>query len=266
MNLGVAAKSGWGKSYIAQAIIERNITKYQYALLLDYKDEYRGLCSKRHGPAPAKHWTAGPVELEQFRPEHYAELLRRNGAVVLARHPRMDVADWREVCADAITGARTLRDALVAVDEAHFVAPQRGGYPDPIKGLATTGRGEGVSAAWVSQRLAELDETVIAQWDGRFFGGFGSDADLGKIEKVVEYPSETHKAGGIDVPGMPAALQADDAGAVSVRRWRDGDTVTGSEWVYSDDDGEQYRLNSAEAFAPECEHVGASGKSIDVGV
>lgn len=42
--------------------------------------------------------------------------------------------------------------------------------------------------------------------------------------------------------------------------------MTDSEWIYGDDDGTQERIRSAEHWEPECEHVGASGKQIDVGL
>jgi len=73
MNLSVLAASGYGKSYITQAIAERNTERYDHVVLLDYKDEYRGLCSKDHGPAPFKNWMAGPVEL-QVGPGKWAEM------------------------------------------------------------------------------------------------------------------------------------------------------------------------------------------------
>jgi len=43
MNIGVLAKSGWGKSFTSQSIQEDNIPDYDHVIILDYKDEYGGL-------------------------------------------------------------------------------------------------------------------------------------------------------------------------------------------------------------------------------
>jgi len=273
MNLSVLAASGYGKSYITQAIAERNTERYDHVVLLDYKDEYRGLCSKDHGPAPFKNWMAGPVEL-QVGPGKWAEMIEQNGHVVIARHPsQIDNDEWREIAAAIVTAARHHVDGstLIVLDEAHFLAPQAGAYPDPIKGLATTGRGEGNSAAWVTQRTAEIDKTVLGQSTARFVGGFTGDNDIRPFRDVLDYPAEAHISGGHEVPGLPEELHADDEGAVSVRKWAerqpDGSKqVFDSEWIYSDDDGDHKRLRSADAFSPSCDHVGASGMQIDLGL
>ncbi|MFU1780712.1 hypothetical protein ACM16X_04960 [Haloarcula japonica] len=43
MNLLLAAQSGWGKSFKAQHVMEENIPEYDHVVVLDFKDEYRGL-------------------------------------------------------------------------------------------------------------------------------------------------------------------------------------------------------------------------------
>jgi len=127
--------------------------------------------------------------------------------------------------------------ALVVVDEAHFAAPQGTGYPDEIKGLATTGRGEGVSSAWVTQRLQELDETIISQADTRLLGGFNSGRDMTKIRPVTPYNAdvhditESHPGGKWDEP-----LQKHEA----------EDGIAGSEWIYSTDGGSVRRIDTSD--------------------
>jgi hypothetical protein len=279
MNLLLAAKSGWGKSFLTQHTIEQNIEHYDKVLVLDFKDEYRGLVSKRHGPGHFRYWKAGPKERDHFTPEHYHELLRKNPRLVLARENGMNTDTWcNDVCAVAVSAARSAEGAvLVVIDEAHFVAPQSGKIPDSIKGLATTGRGEGVSATWVSQRLTEVEETVLAQCEARFLGGFGSDADLSKVSGVLEYPDELHKAGG---SGIDAALadglgfdvdgsRVEDGRFISVRRFvddptRDDPDTIGSEWVYSDDDGKAKLVDSRE-LELDSDHLGKQGNTIRVG-
>ncbi|WP_225334906.1 ATP-binding protein [Halomicrobium urmianum] len=260
MNLLLAAASGWGKSWMCQATTEENLDEYDAVCLLDYKDEYRGLVKG----GMAKHWIAGPVERDQWTGDHYRQLLEQNGNVVLARHSHMSEEDWRQVCAQAVqAGRRSSLNILWVIDEAHFVAPQRGGLLDPIKGLATTGRGEGQSAAWITQRLSEINETILAQCTARQLGGFESDQDLSKLAGVVEYPEEVHRSGGHKVVNLPDDL-ADDDGPISVRKWKDDSgAVTGSEWIYSDDSGARERINSADVEMTS-EHVGAPGKEIHI--
>jgi len=273
VNLSLLAASGWGKSWLTQTITERNFDRYDYVVVLDYKDEYRGLCSKKHGPAPAKHHLAGNIELS-VTPEQWGNAIEENGHLVVARHSKhLGNTEWREVCANIITGGRHHVEGttLIVVDEGHFVAPQSGGYPEPIEGLATTGRGEGNSAMWVTQRPASIDKQVLGNATARFIGGFEDHNDLSSAEETLNYPAKAHSSGGQDVPGLPKALHTPDAGAVSVRKWAeeldDGtELVTDSEWIYSDDSGAMKRIRSAENYDPECDHVGASGMRIDVGV
>jgi hypothetical protein len=179
---------------------------------------------------------------------------------VLARLETLPTATWRETCGRIVQAGRTLSDPLFAVDEAHFVVPQRRGFPTPLKELATTGRGQGASAYWVSQRLTEVEETILAQCNSSLLGGFDSDNDLKKLP--VEYPREVHRAGGNAVPNLPAELHADD-GAVSVRRWEEDGKTVGSEWVYSDDSGERRRLDTG-AWDFETEHYGQEGNRLEV--
>lgn len=276
MNLLVAAKSGWGKSWMCQRLTERNIRgKYEHVLLCDFKDEYRGLVSRDYGPGLAKYWKAGPREVETFTPEHYRALLEQNGHVVLARKDGMTAETWREdVCERAIRAARSLEaPTLVVIDEAHFVAPQSGNVPDAIEGLATTGRGEGCSGMWVTQRLAMAEETVLSQCEARFLGGFGSDADLSKISGLLEYPEEMHHAGGDGIPaeraealGFDVGDRRDESGMYpAVRKFKEGEQTVGSEWIYSSEDGEAHLADSS-TMAMDSEHVGAQGHAIDVGV
>ena len=137
LNLLLAAQSGWGKSFKAQHVTGKNLPEYDHVLVLDYCDEYRGLVKE----GLASWWIAGPRE-RAWSASTWHDFVAANQKVVLARHDRMTTDDWQAVCAAAIQGARRLGDVLIVVDEAHFVAPQVGGVPDPITGLATTGRGE----------------------------------------------------------------------------------------------------------------------------
>jgi hypothetical protein len=251
----VGAKSGWGKSWLCQWWTEDNVPEYDHLLVLDYKDEYRGLVK-----ANLAHWGIGGPDEVGVGADAWKAVLEQKGALVLARH-RLRTEEWRDVCAAAIRAARRLDGtALVVIDEAHFVAPQSGSYPDTIEGLATTGRGEGVSSMWVTQRLARLDETVVAQMMVRLLGGFSSTADLNKVGGVVDYPEEVHNPQVSTVRGLPSDLEASD-GPVPVRKFTENGQTQGSEWIYSTDGGDTRRVDSR-ALTMQSTHHGPEGEGL----
>ena len=246
----IAAKSGWGKSWLAQWWTEDNEPNYDHLVVLDYKDEYRGLVK-----AGLAEWgIAGPDELG-IGAHAWRAVLEDSGGLVLARH-RLRTEQWRDVCADVVRAARSLDGSvLVVIDEAHFVAPQSQGFPDVIEGLATTGRGERVSSMWITQRLARLDETILAQMMVRFLGGFSSDADLKKVGKIVDYAVDIHNPQVTTVRRLPEDLHVDE-GAVPVRLFD-----LGSEWIYSTDSGDVKRVDSS-ALGMDSTHYGPEGEDL----
>jgi len=261
LNLLLAAQSGWGKSFKTQHVIEQNLAEYDHVLVLDYCDEYRGLVKE----GLASWWIAGARE-RGWSASTWHDFVAANRKVVLARHDRMTTDEWQAVCAAAIKGVRRLGDVLIVVDEAHFVAPQDGAVPDSIEGLATTGRGEGASSIWVTQRPAKAEETVVAQCQARLLGGFESDADLSKIGGITEYNEDLHNPGE-RTPAVAEDLHPEDRTTpVSLQKHKndDGDTI-GSEWVYSDNSGERER-QSTEGLADQMAstHYGRQGKGIKV--
>lgn len=255
----LAAMSGWGKSYHAQGIMEASAPAFDQFVVLDYKDEYRGLVLG----GLAKHFIVGPRETA-WTTADWRAFLERNPKVVLARH-QLPPETWREVCARIVQAVRqtapTLDNGgLIAIDEAHFVAPQRGTVPDAIEGLATTGRGEGASSLWITQRLAKLEETVVSQADELLAGGFRSGNDRGKIDP--EYPEAIHNPEATAVPALPSELQVDGEN-LPLRKFTeigdDGEEHTvGSEWVYSDDGGNRERRNT-QGMSMETTHYGKEG-------
>lgn len=257
MNLLLAAISGWGKSHHTQAILEESLKggEYDHAAILDFCDEYRGLVKAGF----AKHLIVGPREAE-WSPATWREVFQQEPYLVLARLDELAVETWRETCARIIQGVRRLDSPLVAIDEAHFVAPQRAKLLDPIKELATTGRGAGASALWISQRLSELDETPIAQCQSRMLGAFRSDSDLNKLKGSLEYPVDAHKPGGVPVTGnFPDQLLTNE-GQISVRKWED---PPGSEWFYSTDSGKLERV-STRGLEMDSTHYGQAGNDLEL--
>jgi len=250
----LAAKSGWGKSWLTQWWVEDNVPEYDHLVVLDYKDEYRGLVK-----AGLASWgIAGPGEAA-VSAEGWMDVMEENPQLVLARH-RLSASDWRELCAEVILAARNLDGSvLIVVDEAHFVAPQSKGVPEAIQGLATTGRGEGVSSMWVTQRLAMLEEDIIGNVMVCFLGGFTSSADLDKVGKVVDYPKEIHNPQVTRVPHLPDELDTDDG--APVRKFTEDGATVGSEWVYSTDAGDVKRVDSRD-LAMDSTHYGPEGNSL----
>jgi hypothetical protein len=252
--------SGWGKSYHLQATVEANAENYDILPVLDYKDEYRGLVKA----GLLKWWIVGPREASWSRSD-WRRFLTANPKVVLARH-RLDDEDWKETCGRIIGAARELAGgstpALVVVEEAHWVAPQGGSVPDATTGLATTGRGEGASSIWSTQRPATLEKTVLTQADETFVGGFMQQQDRDAIE--AEYPTDVHNPQLTTVPGLPDDLHADD-GPVPLRRFTEGsgddERTVGSEWITANDKGEMKRV-STRGLSMQSTHYGPEGHAI----
>lgn len=262
LHLLLAAKSGWGKSWRLQLLLEQNIPRTDFSLTFDYKDEYRGLVKA----GMAKHLILDRSTASRFGQSEWQALLRDNRHIVVARHAQT-AEQWREAIVPAVRAARGIQGTtFLAFDEAHFVAPQVGAVPDAIEGVATTGRGEGVASAWATQRPAKLEETVLAQVDASLLGGFTSDADLNKIESYIDYPNTGHDPRE-SVAHLPEELHAADAGDVPVRKFTDGDgadaPTIGSEWIYSDDDGNAERQNS-KGMTMETTHYSPQGHTIQV--
>lgn len=262
MNLLFAAQSGWGKSFHSQAWLEENIPDYDSTVILDYKDEYRGLVKS----GLCKFHIAGPKELN-WSASHWEELIDRNQNVVIARH-RLNDDEWMEIAAAVIAVARRIDgSSLVAIDEAHWVAPQGEGYPKPVKGLATTGRGEGVSGVWITQRLAEIDKTIVTQCQARMLGGFGS-SDIDHFKSAIEYPSDLHNPqkspsrGHVPDELLPSDRKTPTSLQKHTVEGDDGDPKTvGSEWIFSDDRGNRERVNT-HGMTMVSTHYGSQGKDL----
>ena len=267
MHLVVAAKSGWGKSAKSQEVIEKNLPNYEHGVVLDYKDEYRGLVKAGF----ADHWIVGPTEADWSVPQ-WETFIESNPKIVLARLTSMSADTWRTVCGRVVAAARRLRDAVIAIDEAHFVAPQKGSVPDAIGGLATTGRGEQASSILITQRLAKLEEDVLSQAGSRLLGGFESDADLGKVGDVVEYPSDVHNPGIRSVAHLPDDLapgaqkhSSRESPPDSLQKHEENGSLVASEWIYSDDSGDRHRRSTRGLMdRMESTHYGLEGKGLKI--
>lgn len=258
-HLLLGALSGWGKSLNLQAWLEKNLAEFDYGVVMDYKDEYRGIV--KGGLAT---WIGVDEQLAQLDVAGWKQLLESNPRVVLAR--AVNVETWREV-ADRIAQALLELEGsgLFAFDEARFVASQRQGTPEYVLEVATTGRSSGLSSIAAAQRLQQVDKGYLSQCNEKILGGFTEETDRKKLD--VSYNEDVHdpQHNGT-VGGIPEELYADDDGAVPLRRWTDEDGQTvGSEWIYSNDRGALERLNTRglpERMATT--HYGPEGEHLDM--
>jgi len=253
----IAAKSGWGKNWIAQWWVEDNYERFPKMVILDRLDEFRGLAKAR-----IAEWGVVGEKEATLPTSAWKEFIEQNERVILARH-QLDGEDWKDVVAAVIKATMEIDDdTLVVLDEAHKVAPQKEGYPDPVETLATEGRGQ-VASVWMTQRLAKLDETAIGEMMIYLLGGFQSDADLRKIAGNVGYPSDVHKVSGGQIRGLPEELLTPDGENIPLRKFTKAGKTVGSEWVYSDDKGQLKRINSKDLMM-DSKHYGREGLSLSV--
>lgn len=267
--VGLAATSGWGKSYNAQLWLERNLPDMDYAAILDYKDEYRGLVDGVP-PSNAKtdlcRWLiAGPDEVEKSV-EWWQAVIEQAGRVVIARY-RIDGDEWRQVCGRVASAMRRIFEdhpnarSLLAIDEAHVAARQRGKYPESIKKAAKVGRGEGLSTLWISQELQDLCNRIIGMWTDTILGGFRTDAALSALS--IEYPVDIHNTNlkPSQCPRLPDELRV-DGDDLPLRKFTDGaGNVVGSEWVHALEGGEIERVNTGDVPMAS-KHYGSQGHSL----
>ncbi|AXG09485.1 ATP-binding protein [Haloplanus rubicundus] len=254
MRMLIAAKSGWGKSYVGQSYLEDNIKEFDHAIILDFKNEFRGLVKS----GLASYVGVGQAEMG-ISVEGWRTIIEQNGTVVVDGEV-LGPDTWREVATIIAKAARRVDGrVLVGVDEAHLVAPQDVKLPEAIKLLATTGRGK-VSSIWITQRLQEIDEAVISQNNANLLGGFGSNRDRGKLD--VEYPVEVHNPEADRVPNLPAELHHAEDGPVPLQKTEVNGVVRSSEWIYSTDEGEMERLDSA-SINMMAEHYGGSDQKLE---
>lgn len=259
MNLSIVAQSGWGKSHTAQEKAEMNLPRADFGVVLDRDDEYRGLVLGGF----ARWAVAGPDELS-MTVEDWVRVIRRNKKIVLASY-HLDGEQWRSVVAKVGMATRRLYEQIqqkvklfLLIDEAHEVAPQDKGFPDPIAKIATMGRGEGVSTIWVTQRPAQVDKEVLGQCTAQYAGGFAEKNDLDAIS-ISTYPVEVHDWRVERVPGLPGEICTSEGEPLSLRKFVDEQgEVVGSEWIYSDDTGELWR-ETRDGSRMTTTHYGNSG-------
>lgn len=267
-SLFVGAKSGWGKSFQGQAYLDTNMRgdRFDAVVVLDYKDEFRGLVKE----GLARHYGAGPHELAGWGPSEWETLIQTNGHLVIARVSTLDDDGWQGICADIARAVRRIDLAtLTAVDEAHVPVPEGEKVPKALTNLAKVGRGEQASSIWMDQRLADVSKKVVGETSAQLFGGFGEKNALNDIARAVDgYPVEIHKPTADRIPGLPeelwaTAVDGDEPAPIPVRKFEDAASNTiGSEWIYSDDQGNMERRDTR-GLSMQSTHYSPQGVAIE---
>lgn len=249
--VGLAATTGYGKSREMQNWLEKNLPEMDFAVVMDYKDEYRGLV---RGVPPSNSETdlcgwviAGPREVDRSA-TWWARVIEDGGRLIIPRF-RIDGDEWRQVCGRVSDALRILYEEhpgsklLAAFDEAHVVAPQQGKYPAAVRKVAKVGRGEGLASLWATQELQDIDDRVSGMWDVQILGGFNTDTALGKLN--VDYPADVHnlRLSPASCPPLPDELLVDGESIPLRRFYSDEDSLIGAEWIRSDG-AEIKRLNT----------------------
>lgn len=254
MNLALGAMTGFGKTWVSQAYTERNLDEFEGIVLIDYKDEYQGLVEA----FDIKRLTV-PAGAENVSVGGWQTTLQETPRVQLVR-AGATTEQFQAAMARVVTALSELDGTwFVVVDEAHKLAPQSQA-PDPFETLATTWHGDGMGVVWITQRFAELEETVLGECEAALLGGFRSGNDLAKIE-AVEYPVEVHQIQAERVrKTLPDALLVDGE-PLTLRRFTDDDGHTvGSEWIYSD--STDLRRIDTRDWSVQSTHYGSDRKRI----
>ncbi|MEA5388344.1 hypothetical protein VB779_15730 [Haloarculaceae archaeon H-GB11] len=88
--------------------------------------------------------------------------------------------------------------------------------------------------------------------------------DLGRVSEGIEYPEALHNpAADLSPSGIPdQLLPAGREQPVTLQKHKDEqDRTIGSEWIYSDDDGEKYRVNT-QTVSMDSTHYGSRGNKL----
>ncbi|AFD02288.1 terminase large subunit [Haloarcula hispanica icosahedral virus 2] len=191
----VLGRSGTGKSYYTGYLLEQTVPEFDYAVHFDIEDEEIGLSDADHDPlyktlrvdqetAANISWVKAIANHEKLRvvPEGLTTEEQRE---VYAQIAEASLALVKEHVPDAT--------AFISCDEAHNIVRQSA-FDDRVERMITGGRKHGLECLHISQRPQLLHTTVISQADRRVYFGISDDNDLGKIDKVSNFPASDLKS------------------------------------------------------------------------
>jgi hypothetical protein len=187
------ANSGGGKSWLIRRLAEGLFGKVQ-VLIIDLEGEFATLRERfgyvlvgKGGETPADPRSAALVA---------RRLLELNASAVcdlyeMKAHERHR---WVRLFLEALIDApkNLWHPAVVIVDEAHVVCPEKGAgeseASDAVIGLATRGRKRGFACVLASQRLGKLRKDVAAELLNVMIGQTFIDIDLKRAAEALGIP------------------------------------------------------------------------------
>lgn len=212
----IFGKSGSGKSWFTGQRIAEILEpddeddEFEYAIHVDLEDEEQGLSKK--GDALLKTFEVdketlrdqvflggrGPLSWADDAPDFIPEKELDSGPVVampkwvIYKNKSVRVVpdglnnDEEVVLSEMMADAAMLAgDCHYSMDEAHRIASLHNNQ-QYLRDLITGGRKRGVEWAFITQRPALIDKTVIAQADTGVFFKLSSDRDVKKAESLAE--------------------------------------------------------------------------------
>lgn len=179
----VAGKRGMGKSWTAGVLIEIAHDKGIPFIFIDPQKANLDLASLSGVEI---------VNTAEADPKRMAvNIAKDNRSVIII--PSGSLEEMQEWVATFITRYMIIEQKairLIAIDEAHLFAPNTGTKPpkslSPIKILATTKRSDGIGFMIITQRLSEMNQTVISQQDSIIFHRFAGMRDMIIAQKSLE--------------------------------------------------------------------------------
>jgi len=182
LRVAIIGESGSGKSHLLGLICEQLISKGAQVVLVDPHSEHVGLAEAFRDSVAVVGGDAGDVPLAAEAAPVYAEMLGSGMSLVL---DVMDaVLEGEAALASLIQPvlsslyrslSRSPRPVLLALEEAHLLAPQQvtrdtSRLVRTVGNIVTGGRKFGIHTAIATQRPALLNKTVLSQLWLRFFG------------------------------------------------------------------------------------------------
>lgn len=182
--------SGSGKSWLVRRIAEQACGQLP-VIIIDPEGEFSTLRAKYNfvligqgGETPADVRSAALVA-------HKLLELRTSAVCDLFEMPSDDRHEWVQKFMMALIDApKTLRQPmLIIVDEAHMFAPEKGEGAsvalDAMKAMASRGRKRGFALVVATQRLAKLNNNVLAELQNVLIGMATLEADQDRAIRAL---------------------------------------------------------------------------------
>ncbi len=216
-HLGVLAKTGAGKTYLAKGIVERLLAQKKRVCIIDPKDAYWGLKSSADGKSP------GFPVIIFGGPHADVPLLATHGKVLGEAVATTEMQCV--ICTKGMPEAERIRFLTdffqtidqknshpihLIIDEAHMMAPQKPlGEMQRLthwtSELVSGGRGMGIRVILLSQRPARLNKDVLTQCEALVAMRMTGPQDRDAVKAWIEDHADKEKGKEIiaSLPSLP---------------------------------------------------------------